>query len=159
MSKTATYIAARRIQERYEVSTSTLRNWEKEGKIEAKRTPGGKNLYNSNHINQLFGAKELSKPKFKISYARVRTEHQKGELERQVQDLRKAYPNHEIVSEIASGINWSRNKFNSLLNRAFEGIVSENVVAHQDRLYRFGFAFNVKVFQHLGVKIVVQCRD
>jgi predicted site-specific integrase-resolvase len=39
MSKTATYIAARRIQERYGVSTSTLRNWENEGKIEAKWTP------------------------------------------------------------------------------------------------------------------------
>jgi predicted site-specific integrase-resolvase len=39
MHKTTTYITAKRIQEQYEVSTSTLRNWENEGKIEAKWTP------------------------------------------------------------------------------------------------------------------------
>jgi predicted site-specific integrase-resolvase len=90
MSKTATYIAARRIQERYGVSTRTIRNWENEGKIEAKRTLGGKRLYNSNDIDQLFGAKELSKHKSKISYARVNTGEQKGDLKRLVQGLRKA---------------------------------------------------------------------
>jgi predicted site-specific integrase-resolvase len=40
-----------------------------------------------------------------------------------------------------------------------EGTISEIVVVHQDRLCRFGFAFVFKVFQHLGVKIVVQCQD
>jgi predicted site-specific integrase-resolvase len=80
MLKTATYMAARRIQERYEVSKCTFRNWENEGKIEPKRTPGGKSPTN----DQLFGAKELSKPKFNIFYARVSTEHQKGNLERKV---------------------------------------------------------------------------
>jgi predicted site-specific integrase-resolvase len=45
------------------------------------------------------------------------------------------------------------------LNRTFEGTISEIVVVHQERLFRFGFAFVIKVFQHLGVKIVVQCQD
>ncbi len=84
MPKAATYIAARRIQERHEVSTSTLRNWENEGKIEAKETPGGKRLYNPNDIDQLFGAKELSKPKSKVCYASVSTERQREDIEWQV---------------------------------------------------------------------------
>jgi predicted site-specific integrase-resolvase len=77
MPKATIYIAARRIQERYGVSASTLRNWENEGKIEAMRTPGDKRLYNSNGIEQLFGSKEHSKPKYKVCYARVIIERQR----------------------------------------------------------------------------------
>jgi putative resolvase len=76
-----------------------------------------------------------------------------------VQNLRKAYPEHEIVSEIASGINWSRKKFNSLLGRAIEGTISEIVDDHQGRLCRFGFEFVVKVLPHLGVQMVVHFQD
>lgn len=47
MSKHPTYITAKKIQEQYDVSVSTPRNWENEGKIEARRTPGGKRLSTS----------------------------------------------------------------------------------------------------------------
>jgi predicted site-specific integrase-resolvase len=126
MSKATTYITAKIIQEQYEVSTSMLRNWGNEGKMEAKRAPEDQRLQNSNYIDQLFGAKELTKRKSKVCCSIVRTEHQRGDLERRVQDLRTAYAEHEIVLEIASGINWSRKKFNFLLDRTSEGIASES---------------------------------
>ncbi len=45
------------------------------------------------------------------------------------------------------------------MDRAFEGTISEVVVADQDRFCRFGFVFVIKVFEDFGVKIVVYCQD
>jgi predicted site-specific integrase-resolvase len=117
MPKDTLCIPAKKVQEQYEISASTLRNWENSGKIEAKKTPGGKRLYNADDIDKLLGTKESSRAKSKICYASVSSLHQKTDLELQIQDLRKAYREHEIASEIASDVNWSRKKFNDILDR------------------------------------------
>ena len=52
-----------------------------------------------------------SKVKKKICYARVSSEKQKEDLERQTAFLRKKYPSHEIISDIGSGLNWKRKGF------------------------------------------------
>jgi len=74
-------------------------------------------LYNADDIDKLLGTKESSRAKSKICYASVSSLHQKTDLELQIQDLRKAYREHEIASEIASDVNWSRKKFNDILDR------------------------------------------
>ncbi len=66
MFKATTYITAKIIQEQYEFSTSTTRNWENEGKIESKKTPGGKRLYNSNDIDQFFLTKNSVSPSLRF---------------------------------------------------------------------------------------------
>jgi predicted site-specific integrase-resolvase len=123
MPKGTLYIPAKKVQEQYEISASTLRNWENSGKIEAKKTPDSKWLYKADDINKLLGAKESSRTKSKISYARLSSLHQNTDLEHQIQDLRKEYPEHEIVSEITNGVNCSRKKFNAILGRVLEGTV------------------------------------
>jgi len=70
--------------------------------------------------------------KSKITYARVSSVHQKADLERQIEYLRKEQPEHEIIQDIGSGINWKRKGLLSILDRAIDGLVSEIVVAHQD---------------------------
>jgi predicted site-specific integrase-resolvase len=64
-----------------------------------------------------------------------------------------------IVSETASGVNWSRKKFNATLDRVLEGIVSEVVVVHKDRLCRFGYELIAKIFDKFYVKLVVHSQD
>lgn len=48
------YITPSKIQESYGISTSTLRRWDKDGKVETIRTPGGYRLYSEHDIQQLF---------------------------------------------------------------------------------------------------------
>ena len=49
-----------------------------------------------------------NKNKRKICYARVSTYSQKEELENQKQVLMSTYPDHELMIDIGSGINFKR---------------------------------------------------
>jgi predicted site-specific integrase-resolvase len=73
------FVPTKKIQQEYEVAASTLRNWNKEGKIKARRTPGGKRLYNIDDMAKIFlKEQEPTKERSKIIYARVSTNHQRA---------------------------------------------------------------------------------
>ena len=150
------FVPAKKIQQKYDIGTSTLRNWNNNGKIEAKRTPGGKRLYNIDDVAKLFHSeRDPTVERKKIIYARVSTSHQRADLERQVEDLRKAYPDHDVTKEIASGINFERKQFNRLLDKVIAGDIEEIVIAHRDRFTRFGFKFFTKLCKKFNCTIVV----
>jgi len=81
-----------------------------------------------------FGNDQQLMQKAKVCYARVSSEHQRGDLERQIADLRKHYPGHEIISDIGSGLNWKRKGFISLLERVYSNGIEEVVVTRKDCL-------------------------
>ncbi|WP_293109145.1 IS607 family transposase [Moorena sp. SIO3I6] len=72
-------------------------------------------------------------------YARVSSRSQKADLEQQVQFLKSRYPEAEIIKDIGSGLNFRRKGLQSLLDRVLGGTCKYIVVAHKDRLCRFGF--------------------
>jgi len=154
------FVTAKKIKEEYGLSSGTLRNWDKGGRVETIRTPGGKRLYRYTNIVELL-QKEVSDgsstPRAKVCYVRVSSPEHKQELDKQIQDLRKAFPGHEIVSEVASGLNFKRPHFNSLLDRVLKGDIEQLVVTHRDRLCRFGFELIERVCKTFGTEIVVQC--
>lgn len=76
--------------------------------------------------------------KLNISYVRVSSIGQKDDLERQKEMMRKEYPNHEMIEDIGSGINLNKRGLRKIIRLAIEGKVNELVVAHKDRLARFG---------------------
>ena len=76
-----------------------------------------------------------------ILYARVSTYGQKEDLTTQQQYLGSNYPGCRCISDIGSGLNFKRRKFISLMERVAKREVSIIVVAHKDRLCRFGFDF------------------
>jgi predicted site-specific integrase-resolvase len=98
---------------------------------------------------------EEEQEKAKVCYARVSSAHQRQDLERQVEDLRQAFLENEIVQDVGSGLNWKRPGFKALLERGLKGHVAEVVVAHRDRLCRFAFALVEQIFRHHRVKLVV----
>jgi len=53
--------------------------------------------------------------------------------------MRELFPQYEIVQDIGSGLNFRRKGLTSLLERVLSGDVREVVVAHKDRLCRFGY--------------------
>lgn len=90
-----------------------------------------------------------------MCYARVSSHHQAEDLQRQISDLQQAYPHHEVISDICSGLNFKRKGFTTLLERMYSGEIDEVVVMHRDRLCRYGIEFVQWLFNKKQVRLVV----
>ena len=110
-------------------------------------------------INQIFKtfflALLLLHQKKKIAYCRVSSQKQHDDLERQKDFFRHKYPDHFIITDIASGINWKRKGLQTILEQSMQGDISEIVVTHKDRLCRFGFELLEWIFQKYKVKVII----
>jgi predicted site-specific integrase-resolvase len=94
----------------------------------------------------------------RILYARVSSAKQRvsGDLQRQVDALVAAYPDHTcVVTDVASGLNFKRKGLLAILDRVHAGVVHEVVVAHRDRLCRFGIELLEHFFKQNRVRLVV----
>jgi len=136
------FISAKHVKQQYDVSSCTLRRWSEEGKLSFIRSgaEGGRRLYSAVDLARLFGEKTpASQQRHTILYGRVSSTHQRADLDRQLADLKSAYPDaDECIHDIASGLNYHRPGFTSLLDKIDQGLVSKVVVTHADRLVRFG---------------------
>jgi len=128
-----------------------LSRWEKEGKIKAIKTPSGQRRYDIDSYQGKFQPTDRAT----VIYARVSSRGQLEDLTRQTDFIRQKYPHAEIVSEIGGGLNFKRKKLLSLLERVMSGTVSTIVVAHKDRLARFGFDWLNWFCQQFDCQIVV----
>ena len=151
------YKSGQCISQIYGISTSTLRNWANKDKIRCVRIQNnGKRFYDISDVERELGAVSTGdKEKKCVCYGRVSSAHQKTSLERQVADLRAAYPSYDIITDIGSGINWNRKGFHTILEYALQGTLGEVVVTNRDRLCRFAYPLVQHVFEHGGARIVV----
>jgi putative resolvase len=117
------------------VHVSSLRRWENEGKLKAIRTPGGQRRFILSEVEKVAGIPRAIRT---VCYGRVSTHSQQDDLQRQLEHLRQRYPEAEVISEIGSGLNFRRKKFLAVLERIIDGDIQRLVVAHPDRLVRFG---------------------
>jgi predicted site-specific integrase-resolvase len=62
---------------------------------------------------------------------------------------------NEWLSDIGSGLNDERKSFNKLMVNDEKGVVSEIIIAHKDRLVRFGFEWFENFCKNHGCKITV----
>ena len=70
-------------------------------------------------------------------------------------EVARVYPEHRIISDVGSGINFKRKGLCRLLELACKGHISEVVVAYRDRLCRFAFELIERVLQMHQVRLVV----
>ncbi len=140
------YLSTKKACEVLGVRPGTLRAWDKAGKIKTIRTPGNTRLYDIS---------SLVTSGCRIIYARVSSRGQQDELESQIAYLRNRYPNHELIQDIGSGLNFKRKGFNALLERIVSGDVSEVVVTRKDRLCRFGFELIESIAKKFNCQIMV----
>jgi predicted site-specific integrase-resolvase len=126
-----------------------------DGKIKTIRGGGNQRLYNvKSFINPKIEEEEES-TKTKYIYCRVSSHKQKNDLTRQINSLQEKYPNHTVVKEIASGINFKRKILNRILEESYRGLVEEIVVAHKDRLCRIAWDHFEWLFQLYGVTLII----
>lgn len=152
-------LSIQKVKETYNISRSTLINWEKEGLITPIRTPKGRRRYKKEDIEKLLNMiEEKPKPKV-VLYARVSTKKQEEYLKNQIRRLQE-YANaqgwqYEVISEIASGVNEGRRGLLKLLNKIKRGEVEKVVVEYPDRLARFGFEYLKFFMESFGVELIV----
>ena len=146
---TMSYITSKEASQTLGLHPNTLRLYADNGTIESYRTKSGHRRYN---VDAYLG---LQKQSVSICYCRVSSYKQKDDLNRQVEFMRANYPKAEIIKDIGSGLNYKRKGLKSLLGRAMQGDKLEIVVAHKDRLARFGFELIEWIIQQNGGKIVV----
>jgi predicted site-specific integrase-resolvase len=146
---TMKYYPSREASKILGVHPDSLRKWADNGEIGCIRTKSGQRRYD---VESYIGKSTISTT---ICYCRVSSHKQRDDLERQVEFLRNQYPNAEFVKDVGSGLNFKRKGLKTILERAMSGTNITLVVAHQDRLARFGIDLIRQVIEQGGGKLVV----
>lgn len=146
------------------VHSNTLRSWADRAVIDVKYTPGGQRRFD---VNSLITKRQPSKPRLATNslvekktqkagaiYCRVSSSKQKDDLERQVKAMQKEFPLHRVYEDVGSGLNYKRKGLTRLLEHVQAGVVKEVVVAHRDRLARFGVEIFEWIISAAGASLV-----
>lgn len=149
------YVSTAKALKVFNISRSTLYRWDAKGKIHVIRTPSGVRKFSVKDIRNIIHGDSPPPEKTKIAYARVSSRKQVDDLERQKEFLQLQFPDHLIVSDIGSGINWKRKGLRTILEQTMQGKVSEVVVSHRDRLSRFAFELLEFILASNGTKLIV----
>jgi len=141
------------------VSCNTLRRWESEGRISAVRTQGNHRRFDENVVpgrpTITIDRHDNGRRKH-YAYCRVSSSKQKDDLERQVKSFQETHPEHEVISDIGSGLNFKRKGFLRMVDDIMRGLVEEVVVSHRDRLCRFAYELFEWICQKHGTTLVVK---
>ena len=143
------HLPSRKAAERLGLHPQTLRRYAAQGKIPFYRNIGGQRLYDVDAFLRGKGDPHV------VCYCRVSSPKQRGDLQRQVAHMREFYPGAEIVADVAGGLNWKRKGLLSILERLHRGDKLTLVVAHRDRLARFGFELIQWLVEQNGGQVVV----
>jgi putative resolvase len=146
--------------EKIGVSVKTLQRWDTSGKLPAKRTLSGHRFYTEDDLLIAQGLKPVEAKRKVVVYCRVSSSGQKPELKNQISAMETFCLNRGLavddwISEIGGGLNFKRKKFLSIMMSMLRGEISTIVVAHKDRMCRFGFEFVQELANSAGCEIVV----
>ena len=133
------------------ITVEHLRRMERAGEITCIRTGGGHRRYDVQSFIDAQTRTDITT----IGYCRVSGKSQSGDLASQVADLQKHYPEAEIIKDFGSGINFNRKGLRILLERILRGDKLRVVVAHRDRLARFGGEVIQFLVEQNGGEVVV----
>ena len=141
------------------VSISTLRRWEREGKIQPDRTKGGHRRYSISVLDPNLKQASNIDNKATIAYARVSSHDQKSDLERQKELLEMYCASKgwifEIFSDLGSGMNYNKKGLKKLIKAILAGSIGRLVITHKDRLLRFGAELIFSICEMKNVEVVI----
>ena len=155
------YYSSKTLAKMLGVTTQTLRNWNRNGKLMPSYTKNnGYRYYSEEVVNEFLNIHSRSERAIRVvGYARVSSRKQKDDLERQIENLStilsKKYENFEIIKDIGSGINYDKPGLKELIKRIDKHEGDIIVVLYKDRLLRYGYEL-VEYFAKLNnVEIIV----
>jgi putative resolvase len=129
------------------IKPQTLRTLADNQTILCYKTPAGQRMFNRSSLeamcNPILSSQEISpNTKTNFVYTRVSSKKQMDDLARQVEYIKNKRTDtitYTFISDIASGINFKRKGLETLLDACLQGTIGEVIIAHRDRLCRFGF--------------------
>lgn len=143
------------------LDSQTIRKMVDTKKISGYRTPSGQRRINRKDIqtmcdNMLDDEEKQVCKKQNFLYVRVSTKKQMGDLSRQLEYVKRPeYSGYITIQDIGSGINFKRKGISTILDSCIQGTIGEIVIAHRDRLSRFGFDLINLFVEKAGGKITV----
>ena len=154
------YYSSKTVTQILGVTAQTLRNWDREGKLKpAYVKSNGYRYYSEESILAYTQERKTKKNLNVIGYARVSSNKQSDDLERQVNNIKNyissKYETFDIITDIGSGIDYNKPGLKKLIEKINKKEVDLIIVLYKDRLLRFGFEL-VEYFAELNnVKIEV----
>lgn len=152
-------IKPKEMANRLGVSVPTLQRWDNNGTLKAHRSPTNRRYYTEDQYLKYIG-KSPTTDRINVAYARVSTDGQKDDLKDQLDFIRQ-YANakgiiiDQEITDIGSGLNYKRQKWNKLLDSVMQGHINQIFITYKDRFIRFGFDWFEQLCQHNGTKIVI----
>jgi putative resolvase len=143
------------------VTVKTLQRWEREGRlIPVGRTGSNRRRYTEAQLFAHMGRRPAPVAARAIAYCRVSSSSQRPDLANQRAVLEqftaaRGLANVEFIEEVGGGLNFQRRHFVSMIDAIGRGEVATLVVAHRDRLTRFGFEWFAHYAQRHGCELMV----
>ena len=145
------------------LSIQTIRKLGDKKQIKCFKTPSGHRRFNKQDLEKFcdpdsFNEKDSENTKINYIYTRVSSKKQLDDLSRQVEYIQKRkpeYSSYTTISDIASGINFKRKGLQTILDSCIQGVIGEVIIAHRDRLSRFGFDLVKIIIEKAGGTITI----
>jgi len=145
------------------LSFQTIRKIGDKKQIQCFKTPSGHRRFNKQDLEKFCDSNIIDEKDSKITkvnyiYTRVSSKKQLDDLSRQteyIQQSKPEYSSYTTISDIASGINFKRKGLQTILDSCIQGAIGEVVIAHRDRLSRFGFDLIKIIIEKAGGKITI----
>lgn len=143
-----------------------LQRLDREGRLPASgRTSTNRRWYLKSDLHKYFGIQPADPAKrVPVAYCRVSSAAQRPDLQNQKRLLgefcaARGLAGVEWLEEIGGGLNMERPKFLSLMERIERQEVSHLILAHKDRLARFGFSWFSRFAEQHGCELLVLNND
>lgn len=142
------------------VSVKTLRRWDREGVLQAKRTPTNRRYYTEEQYRAFQGIHTEKDERAVVIYARVSSRNRRRELMAQTAFL-KTFCNargmivEKCIEEYGSGLDYKREAWNGLLEMVMAGQVKTIVITGRDRFVRFGYEWFEQFCHRYQTEILV----
>lgn len=140
------------------VTTQTLRNWDKQNKLKPVILESGHRRYTNEHLNLINGIKESTK--INVIYCRESTKMQKESLKLQEEKIKEFCISNgikidKVISEFGSALNYKRQGLLELIDLITKNKVENLIIYYKDRLVRFGYELFEELSNKYNFKILI----
>ena len=135
-----------------------IQRLDREGTLQSNRTATNRRYYTKEQLDSFLHRKStVTITKISVAYCRVSSRNQLPDLKNQrlvIEEfcIARGLANVEYVEEVGGGLNFKRKEFLRLIDLITSGQLNTLIIAHKDRLVRFGF----ELIEHLCLENKVE---
>lgn len=144
-------------------SVLTLQRWDREKKLIAKRSSTNRRYYTYDQYLEYLGLYAANEAKT-VAYCRSSCMNNFADMELQKEHLVEYAKSQGLIIDewyidYNSSLNYQREQFNRLLEQVELGKIRILIMAHKDRLVRFGYEWFESFCQRHGTEIKLVCQS